>query len=99
MTISTGYEVVLRLAQTGELLRVRLIEPQPLKDPISLQRPPCSEEDEQDGTVLVSTAAPLGRALLGKQRGDVVTVEAPAGTFSWEIIDIAQRAGGAAREF
>ena len=37
---------------------------------------------------MISHDSPLGAALIGAATGDVVTVEAPAGTFSYRIINI-----------
>ena len=37
---------------------------------------------------MISHDSPLGAALIGSATGDVVTVEAPAGTFSYRIINI-----------
>ena len=37
---------------------------------------------------LVSSDSPLGRGLMGHSVGEVVTVDAPAGSFSYEIVDI-----------
>ena len=36
----------------------------------------------------ISNESPLGKALLGAKRGDVVSVEAPAGTIEYTILDI-----------
>ena len=36
----------------------------------------------------ISNESPLGKALIGAQRGDVVTVEAPAGVIEYTILDI-----------
>lgn len=36
----------------------------------------------------ISDESPIGKALIGHCKGDVVDVEAPAGTFKFEIIDI-----------
>ena len=36
----------------------------------------------------ISDESPIGKALIGHSKGDVVDVEAPAGTFKFEIIDI-----------
>ena len=36
----------------------------------------------------ISNESPIGRALLGKKKGDVVTVDAPAGTFRYEILKV-----------
>jgi transcription elongation factor GreA len=36
----------------------------------------------------ISSTSPLGKALLGKKKGDVVTVNAPAGEIKYEIVAI-----------
>ena len=36
----------------------------------------------------ISNESPLGKALIGSKKGDVVTVEAPAGEISYTILDI-----------
>lgn len=36
----------------------------------------------------ISDESPIGRALMGHAKGDVVTVEAPAGAFKYEILEI-----------
>lgn len=36
----------------------------------------------------ISNESPLGKALMGAKKGEVVTVEAPAGTISYTILDI-----------
>ena len=44
----------------------------------------------------ISAASPLGRALLGRRRGDVAIVEAPKGRLRFEILSIrARRRAGA----
>ncbi len=51
--------------------------------------------DEVDGNRgLVSVEAPLGRALLGKQEGDVVVVQRPAGTMELTVVEIFWKAQG-----
>ncbi len=36
----------------------------------------------------ISNESPVGRALLGKHKGDSVVVHVPAGDFSYKILDI-----------
>ncbi len=36
----------------------------------------------------ISNESPVGRALLGKRKGDVVEVQVPAGAFSYKILEI-----------
>jgi transcription elongation factor GreA len=45
-----------------------------------------AEADPRQGRI--SNESPLGRALLGKRVGDTVTISAPAGTLSFQIISI-----------
>ena len=45
-----------------------------------------AEADPRQGRI--SNESPLGRALLGKRIGDTVTISAPAGTLSFQIISI-----------
>jgi len=45
--------------------------------------------DETDAAAaLISVEAPLGRALLGKQSGDTVRVERPAGTLDLAVVAV-----------
>ncbi|CAN5325629.1 transcription elongation factor GreA [soil metagenome] len=46
-------------------------------------------EDEADiKSGLISINSPIARALIGKQEGDVAEVAAPAGTRSYEIVEV-----------
>ncbi|HLD64091.1 MAG TPA: transcription elongation factor GreA [Candidatus Peribacteraceae bacterium] len=36
----------------------------------------------------ISNESPIGRSLLGRKRGDVVTVATPSGTFKYEILKV-----------
>jgi transcription elongation factor GreA len=36
----------------------------------------------------ISTTSPVGKALLGKQKGDVVEVKVPAGILKYEVMDL-----------
>ena len=47
-----------------------------------------TEADPRDGKI--SDESPVGRALLGKKLGDVVTVEAPGGEFKLKILEISK---------
>ena len=37
---------------------------------------------------IISNESPLGMALIGAKKGDVVKVEAPAGLLEYEVLDI-----------
>ena len=46
-------------------------------------------EDEADIKLgLISITSPIARALIGKQEGDVADVKAPAGSKSYEIVEV-----------
>ena len=46
-------------------------------------------EDEADLKLgLINVGSPIARALIGKHAGEVAVVEAPAGTRSYEIVDV-----------
>lgn len=47
-----------------------------------------SSEEKKEGIRTVTTSSPLGAALVGKQVGERVTVEAPAGKFVVEILEL-----------
>jgi transcription elongation factor GreA len=36
----------------------------------------------------ISTTSPVGKALLGKKRGDVVEIQVPAGTLRYKVLDL-----------
>jgi transcription elongation factor GreA len=46
-------------------------------------------EDADGAKGLISTASPIGRALLGKEEGDEVTVPTPNGQRVFELIKLA----------
>lgn len=46
----------------------------------------AAEADPAAGKI--SDASPLGRALMGKKKGDVITINAPDGSFSYKIISV-----------
>ncbi|MBO7629028.1 MAG: transcription elongation factor GreA, partial [Bacteroidales bacterium] len=49
---------------------------------------PESESDLKAGKISVSS--PIAKALIGNSKGDVVTVQAPAGTMEFQILDISR---------
>ena len=51
-----------------------------------------SKEERADGVRTVSVDSPLGRAIAGKRVGQRVSYEAPGGTFTYEVVDLAPRA-------
>jgi transcription elongation factor GreA len=57
---------------TGDMLTFQLVMP----------------EDANADKGLISTASPIGRALLGKEEGDAVTVPTPTGVREFEILKL-----------
>lgn len=49
---------------------------------------PESESDFKAGKISVSS--PLAKAMIGYSKGDTVTVQAPAGTMDFEILDVSR---------
>ena len=49
---------------------------------------PESESDFKAGKISVSS--PIAKALIGNGQGDVVTVQAPAGTMEFEILEVSR---------
>jgi transcription elongation factor GreA len=72
-----GATVELEDAETGETKRYTLLGP--------------DEADPTKGSI--SVLSPVGRALLGKEEGDEVVVQAPRGKIEYEIVSIEYLAG------
>ena len=70
--VAFGVTVYLEDLDTGEEARYRLVGPY--------------EADLAQGTI--SVTSPIGRALIGKEPGEDVTVKTPGGIKNFEIIDI-----------
>ena len=67
-----GSRVLLENIDTGEEVEYQLVGP--------------DESDINNGRISVSS--PLGRAILGKQPGDELTLEVPGGKRMYELVDI-----------
>jgi transcription elongation factor GreA len=65
--------------------RVRLLDLNNSKE-IEYQLVTTEEADAAKG--LISTTSPIGKALLGRRKGDEVTVETPAGKKAFEIVSL-----------
>jgi len=69
LVVSIGDSVLLRDLASGEELRYKLVSPK--------------EVDSTGGKI--STASPMGKAIIGRHEGDVVEVATPAGTLRYQI--------------
>ena len=70
--ISVGCSVKIRNKEFKETFEYKLVG--------------ATEANSMHGSI--SNESPLGQALIGKKVGETVTVEAPAGEFHYEILDI-----------
>lgn len=89
--IGIGTIALIRSLQTGEEQKIKLVKSQTMQheqNGLRRQQQRLDDEEQRNGYIVISDASPLGRALLGKERGDIVTVEAPTGIFAWEIVEI-----------
>ncbi|GEM_PF-5026039 len=97
LTVRLGSTVRLRNVETGAEERIKLV---PYVDPrirfgtANGHRDRVCRDDLDDvlfnGCTEITDRSPLGRALLSHpwRVGNVVEVEAPGGTFHWEILEI-----------
>lgn len=70
--VDVGERVRVRELETGKRVELMLVGP--------------LEADPLDGKV--STVSPVGRALLGRRRGEVAAVDAPAGRMHYKILAV-----------
>ncbi len=59
-----------------------------VKNGASMKYTLVSEEEADLKTGKISVKSPIGKGLLGKKKGEVATVKAPAGEIEFEIIEI-----------
>lgn len=48
----------------------------------------CGEFEADPAVGKISSVSPIGKALVGKKKGDVVTVETPAGIAEYQILEV-----------
>ncbi len=70
--ISLGNKVVLKDLETGEEMELHIVG--------------SKEVDMDQGKI--SDESPVGKACMGKTKGEIIDVEAPAGVLKFEILDI-----------
>lgn len=70
--INIGNKTILKRLSDGKMLDFHIVG--------------SKEVDIKHGKI--SDESPVGKACLGHQKGDIITVEAPAGNFEYEVIDI-----------
>lgn len=60
-----------------------------LKSSAKVEYKLVTSEEADAANGLISTTSPIGKALLGRQVGDEVTVQTPAGSKSFEVVRLA----------
>ena len=70
--ISIGNKVVLKDIETGEKMELHIVG--------------SKEVDMKNGKI--SNESPVGRACMGRTKGEIIDVEAPVGILKFEILDI-----------
>ncbi len=71
--------------QAGMLVTVRSTDPED-GDEEATYLVAHSSEERAPGVRTVTSSSPLGEVLLGKRQGDVVSYQAPGGTFAYEVV-------------
>ncbi len=79
---------VAALAQTGKVVFGVTVSLEGTEDgkPVTYQIVGEDEADIKQGKISVSS--PIARALIGKEEGDLVSVQAPGGTTEYEILEV-----------
>lgn len=72
--ISIGNKVVLKDLETGEIMELHIVG--------------SKEVDMKNGKI--SDESPVGKACLGRTKGDTIDVEAPVGILKFEVMDISK---------
>lgn len=70
--VRLGSTVVLKDLEFGDLLEYTLVG--------TVEADPAKNK--------ISNESPVGKAIIGKKKGDVVEVEAPVGSIKYEIVDV-----------
>jgi transcription elongation factor GreA len=78
-----NYLRTVRRSEVADRLRIALEEGE---KPETFHLVGAAEADPTAGKI--SDASPLGRALMGKKKGEVITISAPDGAFSYKIISV-----------
>lgn len=88
-------EIVEAPAHADEIAPGMLVTVKPLDDDDDDETYLLAEhaEEKVTGARTVTTASPLGSALLGKRTGDEVAIEAPGGSFRYEIVSFEPHTG------
>ncbi len=79
---------VSKLPQTGKVVFGTTVELEGTEDGIRVTYQVVGEDEADIRQGLIAITSPIARALVGKEQGDTVDVQAPGGVRSYEIVKV-----------
>lgn len=79
---------VTKLPQTGKVIFGATVDLESQDDGVQVTYQVVGDDEADIKQGLIAITSPIARALVGKEEGDVVDVQAPGGTRSYEIIAV-----------
>jgi transcription elongation factor GreA len=79
---------VAKLPQTGKVIFGASVELEAQDDGARVKYQVVGDAEADIGKGLIAITSPIARALVGKEQGDVVDVQAPGGVRSYEIVRV-----------
>lgn len=79
---------VAKLPQTGKVIFGATVDLESQDDGVKVTYQVVGDDEADIKMGLIALTSPIARALVGKEEGDVVDVQAPGGTRSYEIVAV-----------
>ena len=79
---------VSKLPQTGKIVFGTTVELEGTEDSVRVTYQVVGEDEADIRQGLIAITSPIARALVGKEEGDTVNVQAPGGVRSYEIVKV-----------
>ena len=79
---------VSKLPQTGKVVFGTTVELEGAEDGVRVTYQVVGEDEADIRQGLIAITSPIARALVGKEEGDTVNVQAPGGVRSYEIVKV-----------
>jgi transcription elongation factor GreA len=79
---------VAKLPQTGKVIFGATVDLESQDDGVKVTYQVVGDDEADIKKGLIALTSPIARALVGKEEGDVVDVQAPGGTRSYEIVAV-----------
>ena len=79
---------VSKLPQTGKVVFGTTVELEGTEDGVRVTYQVVGEDEADIRQGLIAITSPIARALVGKEQGDTVNVQAPGGVRSYEIVKV-----------